>query len=55
MADSIHIGSLIEEQVRKHKLSISSFAKKLNCGRTNIYDIFKRPTIDTELFLELHV
>lgn len=53
MLSSIHIGSLIEEQVRIHKMSISSFAKKLNCDRTNVYDIFKRATIDTELLYRI--
>lgn len=53
MPDPIHIGSLIEEQVRKQNMNVSSFAKKLNCDRTNVYDIFKRSTIDTELLYRI--
>ena len=53
MPDSIHIGSLIEEQVRKQKMNVRSFAEKLHCDRTNVYDIFKRATIDTELLYRI--
>lgn len=53
MPNPIHIGSLIEEQVRKQKMNVSVFAKKLNCDRTNVYDIFKRSTIDTELLYRI--
>ena len=28
-------------------------ARKLNCNRTNIYKIFNRSTIDTELLLKI--
>lgn len=53
MAESMHIGNLIQEQVRKQNMTISSFAKKLCCDRTNVYDIFKRSTIDTELLYRI--
>lgn len=48
MSDTIHIGNLIEEQVRKKQMNVSLFARQLHCDRTNVYDIFKRPSIDTE-------
>jgi methionyl-tRNA formyltransferase len=36
------IGKLIEKEVRKKQISITSFADKICCKRNNVYDIFKR-------------
>ena len=30
-------------------MSVSEFARRLNCHRQNVYDIFKRKTIDVTL------
>ncbi len=45
----IHIGERIREELRKDGHSIVWFAKELNCNRQNVYDIFKRRSIDTQL------
>lgn len=45
----IHIGKAIEEEVRRQERSVTWFARKLYCNRQNIYDIFKRESIDTTL------
>ena len=34
-------------------MSVSEFARRLNCERTNIYTIFKRRTIDVELLINI--
>lgn len=49
----IHIGNLIEKEFRRQERSVSWLAKKLYCERTNIYDIFKRQSIDTEMLLRI--
>ena len=49
----IHIGNLIEKEFRRQERSVSWLAKKLLCERTNIYDIFKRQSIDTEMLLRI--
>ena len=49
----IHIGQLIEEELIRQERTISWFAKKLCCDRTNVYSIFKRQSIDTELLLRI--
>ncbi|WP_245208243.1 XRE family transcriptional regulator [Bacteroides faecium] len=51
----IHIGKLIEEELRRQERSVSWFAKKLYCDRTNVYSIFKRSSIDTELLLRISI
>lgn len=51
----IHIGRLIKQvfdrQPKSH--TIVWFAGRLNCRRGNIYNIFNRATIDTELLIRI--
>ncbi len=51
----VHIGKLIKEvfanQPKSH--TVNWFAEQLHCRRGNIYDIFNRATIDTELLLRI--
>ena len=51
----LHIGKRIKEvfdqQPKGH--TATWLAIQLNCNRTNIYDIFRRPTIDTALLERL--
>lgn len=46
---NIHIGSIIKQELHKQERSPSWLASKLYCCRTNIYKIFDRKSIDTEL------
>lgn len=50
---SIHIGNIVKEELRKQERTISWFARKLYCDRSNVYDIFKRESVDTELLLRI--
>lgn len=49
----VHIGKQIEAELRRQERSVSWMARKLCCDRSNIYDIFKRPSIDTLLLLRI--
>lgn len=49
----IHIGRLIEEELRRQGRSVSWFAERLYCDRTNVYSIFKRKSLDTDLLLRI--
>mgnify|MGYP003292330598 CR=1 FL=1 len=49
----VHIGKLIEEELRKQERSVTWFAKKLCYERTNVYSIFKRESIDTALLVRI--
>ena len=51
--NTIHIGHKIQEVFEETEHSISWFAKKLNFDRTNIYSIFNRKSIDTDLLFEI--
>lgn len=47
----VHIGNLIKARFERmpRSYTVARFARQLHCRRGNIYDIFKRETIDTEL------
>ena len=45
----IHIGSLIEQELRRQYRSVTWFASELHCDRTNVYKVFKKKSIDTLL------
>lgn len=49
----IHIGKLIEEELRNQERTVTWFAEKLCYERTNAYSIFKRESIDTVLLLRI--
>lgn len=51
--NQIFIGKSIEYELRTQERSVVWLARKLNCNRTNIYKIFNRSTIDTELLLKI--
>lgn len=49
----IPIGAIIECELRRQERSVLWLSRKIHCDRRNIYDIFKRDSIDTELLLAL--
>ena len=49
----VHIGKIIEEEFYRQGRSVSWFADKLCCDRTNVYNIFKRESIDTALLVRI--
>ena len=50
---TLHIGKLIKEELERQERTVSWFARKLYCDRSNVYKLFKRSTIDTELLLRI--
>jgi transcriptional regulator with XRE-family HTH domain len=48
-----HIGQIIKKIVKEKNISVTEFAKRLNCQRANVYDIFLRHSIDTELLARI--
>lgn len=51
----LHVGKLIREVFERKPRSCTAswLARELNCDRRNIYDIFNRRTIDTELLVRI--
>lgn len=52
---NIPIGELIRREFEKmpRTCTVTWFAKLLHCDRTNIYDIFSRQSIDTNLLMRI--
>ena len=48
---NIHIGKLIQEELRKSGMSKKEFARRIETTSQNVYGIFKRETIDTGTLL----
>ncbi len=49
----IHIGSKIKEVFDTKDLTVSEFARRIDTSRENIYGIFKRKSIDTNLLIKI--
>lgn len=49
----IHIGHLIQEELKKQGRTVIWFASQIPCNRNNVYLIFKKATIDTELLIRI--
>lgn len=49
----VHIGQKIEELVRVKRFPIVEFARMINTTRNNVYNIFSRESIDTELLRKI--
>ena len=49
------IGTLIKEELARQERSVSWFARKLSCDRSNIYRLFQKHSIDTALLARISV
>lgn len=49
----MHIGTRIQQVMKEQGRSVSWLAEKLPCERTNVYYIYKRSSIDTELLFNI--
>ena len=50
-----HVGKLIQERLNYEEHSVSWLARKLDCDRSNIYRIFDREHMDTNLLLKISI
>lgn len=49
----VHIGHLIEEELNNRGCTKAWLAKQLYCHRTNVGNILKRQSIDTEQLMKI--
>ena len=45
----VHAGEKVKKYFEASGMSVSEFARRLNCHRQNVYDIFRRQNIDLSL------
>ena len=51
--NEVFIGKLIEDELRQQQKSVVWLSQQLACNRTNVYKIFGRKSLDTELLLKI--
>ena len=49
--NSLHIGHLIQEQLRKDQRSVGWLSRQIPCSRNHVYKIFNKPSLDSDLIL----
>ena len=50
---NIHIGHLIEAQLKRDERSVSWLARQIPCTRNHVYNIFRKPSLDCALLLRI--
>ncbi|MCA6365028.1 MAG: helix-turn-helix transcriptional regulator [Bacteroidetes bacterium] len=50
---ALHIGKLIRKRIEQAGMNKSEFARRINSTPQNVYSIFKRESIDTDLLWEI--
>ena len=53
--NGIHIGHLIQAQLKTDKRSVGWLAKQIPCTRNHVYKIFNRPSLDADLILKISI
>ncbi len=55
MEGIVPIGQLIKSELERQERSVSWFARHLSCDRSNVYRIFSKDNIDTELLVRASI
>ena len=55
MTDEIHIGNRIKQVLKQQGRNITWLALQVNCSRENLYKIFKRSWIHTDMLQKICV
>ncbi len=52
---SIHVGQEIRRRLEEKNCTVVWLAHQLSCSRTNMYKIFEKPHLDSEMLLRVSV
>ena len=50
---NIHIGHLIQAQLKADKRSVGWLAREIGCSRNHLYKVFRKPSLEGELLLRI--
>ena len=53
LSSDIHIGHLIQEQLKVDRRSVGWLSREIGCTRNHVYKIFNKPTLDGDLLLRI--
>ena len=51
--EGIHIGRLIQAQLKADKRSVSWLANEIGCTRNHLYKVFRKPSLDSDLIFSI--
>jgi hypothetical protein len=51
----IHVGKLIRERLKEEGKSVVWLAQELGCHRTNVYNIFEKNSLDTNILRRISI
>ena len=51
----LHLGMEVKRRLKNRGMTVSEFARRINCSRNNVYNIYKRRYIDIELLQTISV
>ena len=51
--ENIHIGHLIQAQLKADKRSVGWLSREIGCTRNHVYKIFNKPSLDGDLLLRI--
>lgn len=52
---NVHIGEEIKKRIKEKGITIVWFSSQLSCTRANVYKIFEKKSLDTDLLLRISV
>ena len=52
-SSDIHIGQLIQEQLKADRRSVGWFSREIGCTRNHVYKIFNKSSLDSDLLLRI--
>ena len=55
LQSDIHIGHLVQAQLKADQRSASWLARKIGCTRNHVYKIFNKPSLDADLILKISI
>ena len=53
LQSNIHIGHLVQAQLKADQRSASWLAREIGCTRNHVYKIFNKPSLDGDLLLRI--
>lgn len=51
----MHIGSILKQRLKEDGKSVVWLARELGCHRTNVYNLFDKYSIDTQLLQRISI
>ena len=55
LQSNIHIGHLVQAQLKADQRSASWLSREIGCTRNHVYKIFNRPSLDADLILKISI